>query len=82
MEIADKKNLERDIKVYASSIIELSNCDYLPFNWLASTKEFREVLNNYQKKADSYFDLTPAINALDSFEVKLNELFHFINNSL
>lgn len=79
MEIADKKNLERDIKVYASSIIELSNCDYLPFNWLASTKEFREVLNNYQKKADSYFDLTPAINALDSFEVKLNEFYNTIN---
>ncbi|MDB0003585.1 M28 family peptidase [Alphaproteobacteria bacterium] len=79
MEIADKKNLERDIKVYAYSIIELSNCDYLPFNWLASTKEFREVLNNYQKKADSYFDLTPAINALDSFEVKLNEFYNTIN---
>jgi hypothetical protein len=79
MEIADKKNLERDIKVYASSIIELSNCDYLPFNWLASTKEFREVLNNYQKKADGYFDLTPAINALDSFEVKLNEFYNTIN---
>ena len=78
MEIADKKNLERDIKVYASSIIELSNCDYLPFNWLASTKEFREVLNNYQKKAGSYFDLTPAIDALDLFEVKLSEFYNTI----
>ena len=78
MEIADKKNLERDIKVYASSIIELSNCDYLPFNWLASTKEFREVLNNYQKKAGSHFDLTPAIDALDFFEVKLSEFYNTI----
>ena len=80
MEIADKNNLERDIKVYAGSVIELSNCKYLPFNWLASTKEFREVLNNYQNKSGKHFDLNPSIKALDNFESKLMKFYETISN--
>ncbi|MDC6448038.1 M28 family peptidase [Alphaproteobacteria bacterium] len=79
MEIADKPNLERDIKVYASSVIELSTCEYLPFNWLASTKEFRGVLNNYQNKSGSHFDLKPSIQALDNFENKLKKFYDTIS---
>ena len=79
MEIADKPNLERDIKVYAGSVIELSTCKYLPFNWLASTKEFRGVLNNYQNKSGSHFDLKPSIQALDNFENKLKKFYDTIS---
>ena len=50
MEIADKNNLERDIKIYAASIIELCNCNILPFDWRNTVKEFNNTLNNYQKK--------------------------------
>ena len=53
MEIADKDNLERDIKVYASSIIELCNCKILPFDWRNTVKEFNNTLNNYQKNIRS-----------------------------
>jgi len=81
MEIADKKNLERDIKVYAASVIELSTCKYLPFNWLASAKEFREVLNNYQNKSGNHFDLSPSIQALDDFENKLIKFYELINQN-
>jgi len=81
MEIADKKNLERDIKVYAASVIELSTCKYLPFNWLASAKEFREVLNNYQNKSGNHFDLSPSIQALDDFENKLKKFYELINQN-
>ena len=80
MEIADKKNLERDIKVYAASIIELCNCEYLPFNWLSSVNEFKETLKNYQKCAGDKFDLSNSMQKLDEFENKLNSFYQKIKN--
>jgi N-acetylated-alpha-linked acidic dipeptidase len=80
MEIADKDNLERDIKVYAGSIIELSNCEYLPFDWLNTTKEFRDTLNSYQKNSGVYFDVEPSLKKLNEFEVKLTNFYEKISN--
>jgi len=80
LEIADKKNLERDIKVYAASIIELSTCKYLPFNWQASANEFEKVLNNYQKNCGDNFDLSEAISAADDFKNKIKSFYEKINN--
>ena len=80
MEIADKNNLERDIKVYAGSIIELSNCEYLPFDWLNTTKEFRDTLNSYQKNSGVHFDVEPSLKKLNEFETKLTNFYEKISN--
>ena len=80
LEIADKENLERDIKVYAASIIELSTCKYLPFNWQASANEFEKVLSNYQKNCGDNFDLSKAISAADNFKNKIKSFYEKINN--
>ena len=80
MEIADKDNLERDIKVYASSIIELCNCKILPFDWRNTVKEFNSTLNNYQKNSGGHFDLKISIEKLDQFEKLLNDFYSNAEN--
>jgi len=80
MEIADKDNLERDIKVYASSIIELCNCKILPFDWRNTVKEFNNTLNNYQKNSGDHFDLKISIEKLHQFEKLLNDFYSNAEN--
>ena len=80
MEIADKNNLERDIKVYAASIIELCNCNILPFDWRNTVKEFNNTLNNYQKNSGEHFDLKISIEKLNQFEKLLNDFYSNIDD--
>ena len=81
MEIADKKNLERDIKVYAASIIELCNCNILPFDWRKTVKEFNNTLNKYQENSGKHFDLKPSIEKLNQFKELLNTFYNNIEEN-
>ena len=48
MEIADRDNLLRDMRVYAASLLRTLNAPLYPFDWTRTTAEFRATLPAYQ----------------------------------
>jgi N-acetylated-alpha-linked acidic dipeptidase len=74
MEIADRDNLLRDIRVYAAAVLGVVNADLLPFDWCATMREFRGTLERYQKAAGDAFDLGPAAVEVDLLDAALGRL--------
>jgi hypothetical protein len=75
MPVADRDNLLRDIKMYAASVLRVANAPVLPFDWRATTEEFRATLAKYQKAAGDEFDFGPAVQAVDALEGALNAFY-------
>ncbi|MEM9047563.1 MAG: M28 family peptidase [Pseudomonadota bacterium] len=71
LEIADRDNLLRDIKIYALAAWRTANAGVLPFDWRATLGEFRGSLETYRQKAGDRFDFTPSIDALDGLDAAL-----------
>jgi hypothetical protein len=51
MDIADRDILIRDIKVYLAGIMAVANAPILPFDWRATSVEFKATLEKYQRTA-------------------------------
>ncbi len=64
LEIADKENLERDIKVYGGVVWRLANAPVLPLDLAAAGADIKESLNHYQQALGDRFDLGEAIAAV------------------
>jgi hypothetical protein len=75
LDIADKDNLLRDIKVYLLSVLRNANAPILPFDWRLAAKEFLGTIARYQEKAGARFDLTPSKRAAEELLARL-ERFH------
>lgn len=75
MPVADRDNLLRDIKMYAASVLRVANAPVLPYDWTATTQEFRDTLAKYQAAAGSEFDFGPAVAAVDALESALNAFY-------
>ncbi len=67
LEIADRDNLERDIKVYGGVVWRLANAPVLPFDLAAAGKDIKESLNHYQQALGDRFDLGEVGAAADAF---------------
>jgi N-acetylated-alpha-linked acidic dipeptidase len=74
MDIADRGNLLRDMRMYAVSVLRVLNAPLHPFDWIKATTEFARTLDRYQEAAGEDFSFEPARsslarlrNALDSF---------------
>ncbi len=65
--IADRDNLERDIKVYGGVVWRLANAPVLPFDLAAAGKDIKESLTGYQGTLGERFDLSEATNAANAF---------------
>jgi len=57
LEIADRDNLERDIKVYGGIVWRLANAPVLPFDLAAAGKDIKESLNHYHQALGDRSDL-------------------------
>jgi len=66
LEIADRDNLERDIKVYGGVVWRLANAPVLPLDLAAAGADITESLNHYQQALGDRFDLGEAIAAADA----------------
>ena len=75
MEIADKDNLLRDMRVYAASVLRVLNAPAHPLDWMRTAAEFRETLETYQRAAGDHFDFTPARSALDALQGALDAFY-------
>ncbi|MDQ6907535.1 MAG: peptidase M28, partial [Chloroflexota bacterium] len=69
LEIADRDNLERDIKVYGGVVWRLANAPVLPLDLAAAGEDIKGSLNHYQQALGDRFDLGEAIAVADAFIV-------------
>ncbi len=60
IEIADRDNLLRDIRIYLLSALRVANAEILPFDWTATADEFLATIDRYAKAAGDRGDLTSA----------------------
>lgn len=68
LEIADRDILLDDMKIYALAAYRNANAEVLPFDWRATTAEFRETIGYYQQAAGERFDLGPAASAVETLD--------------
>lgn len=74
MEIADKDNLMRDLRVYATSLQRLLNNPLHPYDFRALTAEFKDTLDSYAAAAGEDADFAPAYAALADLDAALAQL--------
>ncbi|HEX5164560.1 MAG TPA: M28 family peptidase [Thermomicrobiales bacterium] len=74
MEIADRDNLLRDMRVYAATLLRILNAPIAPFDYRATLTEIDDAVQRYSASAQSVIDLAPTReavarlrNALDAF---------------
>ncbi len=75
MDIADKDNLVRDMRVYAASVLRTLNAPLHPLDWTRAISEFRHTLEGYQQAAGDAFDFGPARTALDRLDGALGGFY-------
>lgn len=71
IEIADRDNLLRDIRIYLLSVLRVAQPELLPFDWRATADEFLATIARY---AQGGADLTPARAATERFRAALAKL--------
>ena len=68
LEIADRENLLRDMKVYAAAAFRAANTPIYPLDFSATTSEFAQTLTRYQEAAAGRFDFSAAIREVRALE--------------
>jgi hypothetical protein len=61
LEIGDKDNLYRDVKVYAAAVLRSVNAAVPPFDFRLMLDSFERTIGDYQKTAGDRFDFSPAL---------------------
>ncbi len=75
LEIADRDNLMRDLRVYVVSLQRVLNNPVHPFDFRKLASEFRDTLTRYAAGAEGIVDFSPAFEALDTLQGALDELY-------
>ncbi len=75
LEIADRDNLLRDMRMYAASVLRVLNAPLHPFDWRATTREFGQTLDRYQSAAGGAFDFGPSRAAIDALDAALERFY-------
>jgi N-acetylated-alpha-linked acidic dipeptidase len=78
LEIADKDNLLRDLRVYIASITRVANAPVLPFNFVRLADEFTTTLQQYRDAAKGRFDFDPALAEVGGLRNDLEQLYRRI----
>ncbi len=65
MDIADRENLLRDIKVYAAATLRTLNAPLYPFDFRAEVEDIRGYVNQYAEAAGDKFDFSASLAELD-----------------
>lgn len=75
MEIADRDNLRRDMRVYAAIVLRSLNAPVAPFDYRATVSDMRATIEKYQSAAGDRFDFTPTATALADLQHALDRLY-------
>jgi N-acetylated-alpha-linked acidic dipeptidase len=75
LEIADKDNLMRDLRVYVATLQRVLNNPLHPFDFRLLGAEFQETLTSYADAAGADANFQPAFDALSELQVALEALY-------
>jgi N-acetylated-alpha-linked acidic dipeptidase len=75
LEIADKDNLMRDLRVYVAALQRVINNPLHPFDFRRLVEEFEYTLAAYDAAAGDEVDFSPAFEALAELEQALKNLY-------
>jgi len=75
LEIADKDNLMRDLRVYTATIQRVLNNPLHPFDFRKLAAELRETATRYRAAAGDDVDFSPVMTALDELDEALAALY-------
>lgn len=75
VEIADRDNLLRDMKVYAAAVFRSLNAPVAPFDYRETVAELSEAINQYQEAAGDAFDFGESRAALELLSLALNDFY-------
>jgi len=71
LELADRDNLLRDLRVYVTAISRVANARLYPFNFVHLADEFLGTLARYQEAGRGRFDLSPVIEEAQALREEL-----------
>jgi N-acetylated-alpha-linked acidic dipeptidase len=75
LEIADRDNLLRDMRVYATALIRTLNSPVYPLDYRAAVQQIEGDLNRYQVAAGDAFDFSPALRATADLNTTLDRFY-------
>ncbi|MDQ7843136.1 MAG: M28 family peptidase [Armatimonadota bacterium] len=75
LEIADRDNLLRDMKVYVAAAFRAANSPLYPLDFRATAAEFGRTLARYQEAAGAHFDFSPAIAEVEALADHLGRFY-------
>ncbi len=75
MEIADRENLLRDMRVYAATILRTLNAPVAPFDYRATLDEIAAAVEHYSAAAESVVDLSPTREAITNLRAALDTFY-------
>jgi hypothetical protein len=75
LEIGDKDNLYRDIKVYAAAVLRVVNASVPAFDFRLTLDLFESTIAGYQKIAGDRFDFSPALPEIAALRSDLDAFY-------
>lgn len=75
LEIADRDNLLRDLRVYVTALQRVVNNPVHPFDYRRLSGELGETLEQYSQAAEGVVDFAPALEALGRLERELEAFY-------
>ncbi|MCC6705354.1 MAG: M28 family peptidase, partial [Thermomicrobiales bacterium] len=75
LEIGDKDNLHRDVKIYAAAVLRALNATVPPFDFRLTLDSFEKTLADYQASAGDAFDLSPALTDIAALRSELDGFY-------
>ena len=80
LQIADKVNLLRDMRVYAATLLRTLNAPVAPFDYRATIDELSAALWDYQQTAADAFDFAPTMQSLEKLRRTLDYFYAMTTN--
>lgn len=80
LEIADRDNLLRDIKVYAVAVLRSLNAPVHPFDYRAAVDDLRRHVERYADAAGGKFDFGPSLEALAHLRTRLDGFYRALES--
>lgn len=79
LEVADRENLERDLKVYVTALARVLDAEIVPFDFRATVDELEEGLEAHADRAGGLLDLEPAFRELEGLRRELAWLYRQVD---
>jgi len=75
LDVADRANLERDLRVYATAIGRFLTDEVVPLDFRETADELSEALESYEVLVDKRFGLLPLRRELDGLRERLKKFY-------